>query len=57
MFCKEQEMIDKQKRATEWLKQHTLTKEQQQKLIREKVERANHYLKAQQKREAPQEVR
>jgi hypothetical protein len=50
-------MIDKQKRATEWLRQHTLTKEQQQKLIREKLERANHYLKALNKREAPQEVR
>jgi hypothetical protein len=49
-------MIDKQKRATEWLRQHTLTKEQQQKLIREKFERANHYLKAL-KREAPREVR
>jgi len=50
-------MIDKQKRATEWLRQHTLTKEQQQKLIREKFERANHYLKALNKREAPKEVR
>jgi hypothetical protein len=50
-------MIDKQKRATEWLRQHTLTKEQQQKLIREKFERAQYYLRAQQKREAPKEVR
>lgn len=50
-------MIDKQKREAEWWRQYSMTHEDRQKLIREKLERAQNYLKSQQRREAPKEVR
>jgi len=47
-------MLEKQKRQAEWLKMHTLTKQDFRKLILEKFERAKANHKANQKREIAQ---
>ena len=45
-------MLEKQKRQAEWMKLYTLSKEDQQKLIQEKMKRAIEYMNAIRKREA-----
>ena len=42
------------KRQAEWVKLHTLTKQDLRKMVLEKLERATAYYKAQQKRETAQ---
>jgi|APCry1669190119_1035276.scaffolds.fasta_scaffold78918_1 hypothetical protein len=44
-------MIDKKKKEIEWWKTHTLTDEEKRKLIQEKLERAQNYLKSLTQRE------
>ena len=44
----------KKQKETEWVQQHTLTKQDLRKMIAEKFERATAYYKAQQKRETAQ---
>ena len=47
----------KLKREAEWYATHTLSKQDVEKLIADKMARALAYLEANKKREAPQEVR
>ena len=44
-------MAEKQARQAEWMKLYTLSKEDQQKLIQEKMKRAIEYMNALKKRE------
>jgi hypothetical protein len=45
-------MIEKQNKEAEWMEMYTLTKEQQRKLIQDKLNRAIAYIEALKKREA-----